>query len=74
MAHKPDSERTMSIKAKLLLIAIMFVAINLIFYFVFDSSSEQNESENSIELDDSNPLTNEKSAESEREMTISVNP
>ena len=71
MAHKPDSERSLSIKTKLLLIVIMFVVINLIFYFGFDSSDE---SENSVELDNTNQLTNEKFAELEEEMEISINP
>ncbi len=71
MAHKPDSDRSLSIKTKLLLIVIMFVVINLIFYFGFDSSDE---SENSVELDNTNQLTNEKSAELEEEFGISINP
>ena len=71
MAHKPDSERSLSIKTKLLLIVIMFVVINLIFYFGFDSSDEP---ENSVELDNTNQLTNEKNAESEEEFGISINP
>ncbi len=71
MAHKPGSERTLSIKTKLLLIVIMFIVINLIFYFGFDSSDE---SENSVELDNTNQLTNEKSAELEEEFGIFINP
>ncbi len=71
MAHKPGSERTLSIKTKLLLIVIMFVVINLIFYFGFDSSDE---SENSIELDNTNQLTNEKNLELKEEMEISIYP
>ncbi len=71
MAHKPDSERTLSIKTKLLLIVIMFVVINLIFYFGFDSSDE---SENSVELDNTNQLTNEKNLELKEEFGISINP
>jgi hypothetical protein len=71
VAHKPDSERTLSIKTKLLLIVIMFVVINLIFYFGFDSSEE---SENSVELDNTNQLTNEKNLELKEEFGISINP
>ena len=74
MAHRADSRRTLSIKTKLVLIAIMFVVINLIFYFGFDSSDEPIESENSIELDDANPLSNEKSAELNEGIGISINP
>ncbi len=71
MAHKPDSERSLSTKTKLLLILIMFIVINLIFYFGFDSSDE---SEKSIELDNTNQLTNEKNAELEEEFGIIINP
>ncbi len=71
MAHKPDSERSLSIKTKLLLIVIMFVVINLIFYFGFDSSDE---SENSVELDNTNQLTNEKNLELNEEFGITINP
>ncbi len=71
MAHKPGSERSLSIKTKLLLIVIMFVVINLIFYFGFDSSDE---SENSVELDNTNQLTNEKNLELNEEFGISINP
>ncbi len=71
MAHKPGAERTLSIKTKLLLIVIMFVVINLIFYFAFDSSDE---SENQIELDDQNPMKIEENAELEQEMKISITP
>ena len=74
MAHRADSRRTLSIKTKLVLIAIMFVVINLIFYFGFDSSDEPIESENSIELDDTNQLSNEKSAELTEGIGISINP
>jgi len=71
VAHKPDSERSLSTKTKLVLIVIMFVVINLIFYFGFDSSDE---SENSVELDNTNQLTNEKSEELEEEFGIFINP
>jgi hypothetical protein len=74
MAHRADSRRTLSIKTKLILIAIMFVVINLIFYFGFDSSDEPIESENPIELDNTNQFSNEKSAELTEEMGISINP
>jgi|TARA_B110000438_G_scaffold79981_1_gene79998 hypothetical protein len=48
-AHRSTSEKTLSIKSKLIIIAIMFVIINLIFYIGFDSSDG---SEESIELED----------------------
>ncbi len=49
----------------------MFVVINLIFYFGFDSSDE---SEDSIEFDDKNELDIEKNAELEQEISSSINP
>ena len=48
-AHKATSEKILYIKGKLIIIAIMFVIINLIFYIGFDSSDD---SEESIELED----------------------
>ncbi len=71
MVHKPGPERKLSMKSRLIIIAIMFVIINLVFYFGFDSSDE---SENSVELDNTNQLTNEKNAESEEEFGIFINP
>jgi len=49
----------------------LFVVINLIFYFGFDSSDE---SENLIEIDDENQLNFEKNTELEQEMRILINP
>jgi len=49
VAHKPDTKRNLSIKSKLVIIAVMFVVINLVFYLGFDSSDE---SEKSVESDD----------------------
>ncbi len=71
MSHKPDSRRKLSVKTRLIFIAIMFVVINLIFYFGFDSSDE---SENSIEVDDKNSLNIEKNADLEQEMAILLTP
>ena len=72
MAHKPDTRRTLSVKTKLLLIAIMFVVINLIFYFGFDSSDEPNESEKSIEVDNANQPSNQKSVDLSEEIGVLV--
>jgi len=69
--HKPDPERKLSMKSRLILIAIMFVVINLIFYFGFDSSDE---SEESVELDDKNQLNIEINTKSEQEITRSITP
>ena len=49
----------------------MFVVINLIFYFGFESSDE---SEDSIEFDAKNQLDIEKNAELEQEITNPINP
>ena len=43
MARRANSQRSLSMKSKLIMIAIMFVIINLIFYFGFDSSDESGE-------------------------------
>ena len=71
MAHKPGPERKLSMKSRLIIIAIMFVIINLVFYFGFDSSDE---SENQIELDEESQLNAEKNTELEQEMTIEISP
>tara|TARA_B100000809_G_C14965234_1_gene468889 strand:- start:348 stop:563 length:216 start_codon:yes stop_codon:yes gene_type:complete len=71
MAHRPGSNKKLSMKTRLIFIAIMFVIINLVFYFGFDSSDE---SESSIEIDVKNLLNFEKNSEMEKEMTISINP
>jgi|TARA_B110000240_G_C13480451_1_gene445054 hypothetical protein len=49
-AHRATSEKILSIKSKLIIIAIMFVIINLIFYIGFDSSEDS--SEESIKIAD----------------------
>ena len=53
-AHKATSEKILSIKSKLIIIAIMFVIINLIFYIGFDSSdgSSDGSSDESIKIAD----------------------
>ncbi|HJJ22311.1 MAG TPA: hypothetical protein OQH54_01145 [Nitrosopumilus sp.] len=71
MAHKPGPERKLSMKSRLIIIAIMFVVINLVFYFGFDSSDE---SENIVDLDDKTQLNIEKNTELEQEIEISINP
>ena len=43
MADRVNSKKSLSMKTRLILIAIMFVIINLIFYFGFDSSDESGE-------------------------------
>ena len=70
MSHKPDSRRKLSVKTRLILIAILFVVINLIFY-VFDPSDE---SENQIEIDDYNQLDTEKNTGLEQELKSLITP
>ena len=43
MAHRADSPKGISMKNKLIMVAVMFVLISLIFYFGFDSSDESGE-------------------------------
>ncbi len=71
MAHRPESNKKLSMKTRLIFIAIMFVIINLVFYFGFDSSEE---SEPLIDIDEKNLLNFEKNPDVEQEMTISINP
>ena len=58
-------------KTRLIFIAIMFVIINLVFYFGFDSSEE---SESLLEIDNEDLLNMKKNPDSEQEMTITINP
>ncbi len=71
MAHKPGPERKLSMKTRLIIIAIMFVVITLVFEYGFDSSDE---SKPLIDLDNENLLNMEKNPDLEHEMTISINP
>ena len=70
-SHKPNQGKKLSMKSRLLLIAIMFIVINLIFYFGFESS---NESENSVEFDDKNQMNLEENVDLEHEITNPINP
>ena len=56
MAHRGDSPKGISMKNKLIMVAIMFVLINLIFYFGLDSSDESGENK---ELDFGEKLNDE---------------
>jgi len=49
----------------------MFVVINLIFYYGFDSSDK---SEKSIEFDDKNKMDMEENLDLEQEITNLINP
>ena len=51
MPNKPNSNNKLSMKTRLILIAIMFVIINLVFYVGFDSSEKSEiEIDNRIDL------------------------
>ncbi len=71
MAHKPGPDRKLSIKTRLIIIAIMVVVITLAFEYGFDSSDE---SESLIDIDNEDLLNMEKNPDLEQEMTISINP
>ena len=71
MVHTPGPEKKLSMKSRLIIIAMMFVIINLVFYFGFDSSEE---SEPLIEIDNESQMNVEKNPDLEQEMTISINP
>ncbi len=71
MAHRPDSQRGLPIKTKLIIIAIMFVVITLVFEYGFDSSDE---SEKQIEFDDQNQLEIEENADLKQEIKNLLNP
>ncbi len=71
MAHRPDSQSGLPIKTKLIIIAIMFVVITLVFEYGFDSSDE---SESLIEFDDQNQLMIDENSKLEQEMKISITP
>jgi hypothetical protein len=71
VAHKPDTKRNLSIKSKLVIIAVMFVVINLVFYLGFDSSDE---SEKSVESDDKIELNVKEIPESKLEIASPITP
>jgi len=50
MANRENPKKSLSMKTRLIMIAIMFVIINLIFYFGFDSSDESGENKE-LEID-----------------------
>jgi hypothetical protein len=56
MAGRANSQKGISMKGKLIMIALMFVIINLVFYFGFDSSDEVGENK---ELDTDIKLNDE---------------
>ena len=70
MAHRGDSPKGISMKNKLIMVAIMFVLINLIFYFGFDSSDESGENK---ELDFGEKLNDEIQSDSQDDLLQKTN-
>lgn len=58
-------------KSRLILIAIMFIVINLIFYFGFDSPKD---SENSVDIDDQNQMNSKENSDLVPKITNPINP
>ncbi len=70
MARRANSQTGISMKGKLIMIALMFVIINLVFYFGFDSSDESGENK---ELDYGVKLNNENQNDSQYDLIQSTN-
>ena len=70
MADGVNSKKSLSMKTRLILIAIMFVIINLIFYFGFDSSDESGQNE---ELDIDMKLNDEIQSDSQDDLLQKTN-
>ena len=73
MPRKPSNQKKLSMKIRLSLILIMFIVINLVFYFVFDGSSDESEESMNID-DDKNQLIMEKNTELGQEITNPITP
>ena len=71
MPHNPNSQNKLSMKTRLILIAIMFVIINLVFYVGFDSSDESS-NENNLNDEIQSELDNSENLEIE--ISESINP
>ena len=70
MARGANSQKGISMKGKLIMIALMFVIINLIFYFGFDSSDESGQNE---ELDIGMKLNDEIQSDSQDDLLQKTN-
>lgn len=70
MARRANSQKGISMKAKLIMIALMFVIINLVFYFGFDSSDESGQNE---ELDIDMKLNDEIQSDSQDDLLQKTN-
>ena len=70
MARRANSQTGISMKGKLIMIALMFVIINLVFYFGFDSSDESGQNE---ELDIDMKLNDETQSDSQDDLLQKTN-
>ncbi|HIA26230.1 MAG: hypothetical protein MK224_02325 [Candidatus Nitrosopelagicus sp.] len=70
MARRANSQKGISMKGKLIMIALMFVIINLVFYFGFDSSDESGQNE---ELDIGMKLNDEIQSDSQDDLLQKTN-
>ena len=70
MARRANSQKGISMKSKLIMIALMFVIINLIFYFGFGSSDESGQNE---ELDIGMKLNDEIQSDSQDDLLQKTN-
>jgi len=70
MARRANSQKGISMKGKLIMIALMFVIINLVFYFGFDSSDESGQNE---ELDIGMKLNDEIQSDSQDDLLQRTN-
>ena len=70
MARRANSQTGISMKGKLIMIALMFVIINLVFYFGFDSSDESGQNE---ELDIDMKLNDEILSDSQDDLLQKTN-
>ena len=72
MPRRPSNQKKMSMKTRLSLILIMFIVINLVFYFMFEDSSES--SEESVDINGKNQLNMEKNTELGQQITNPITP
>ena len=70
MARRANSQKGISMKGKLIMIALTFVIINLVFYFGFDSSDESGQNE---ELDIGMKLNDEIQSDSQDDLLQKTN-
>jgi len=70
MVGRANSQKGISMKGKLIMIALMFVIINLVFYFGFDSSDESGQN---VELDFAMMINDEIQSDSQDDLLQKTN-